>query len=144
MENQMRILVPVDGSDASDRVVDAAAALAEAYGAALDVLFVSYFDSDTDGMAEDSWLPDSVAGPAFKEVDAALERAHGRVPREIPVVLHHVTGVPAEEILNFIREQDCSMVVLGGRGLGIVQGFLVGSVSQTVLESASCGVVIVK
>ncbi len=144
MEKQMRILVPVDGSDASDRVVDEAVALAEVYGAALDVLFVSYFDSDTDGMGEDSWLPESVAGPTFKEVDAALERAHCRVPRDIPVVMHHAIGVPADEILSFVREKSCDLIVLGGRGLSVVQGFLVGSVSQTVLESASCAVVIVK
>ena len=144
MEKQAHILVSVDGSEISDRAVDAAVSLAEALEATLDVLFVSYFDSDTDGMEEDSWLPDSVAAPAFKAVDAALERAHCRVPSSVRLVLHHKIGVPSEEILAFIGEHEIDIVVMGGRGLGVVQGFLMGSVSQTVLESAPCAVMIVK
>ena len=144
MEKYGKILVSVDGSDASDRVVDTAVALAESVGATLDILFVSYFDSNTDAMGEDSWLPESVAGPTFKEVDAALERAHCRVPSSLRIVMHHKIGVPSEEILAFIKENEIDVVVMGGRGLGALQGFLVGSVSQTVLESAPCAVVIVK
>jgi len=144
MKEQMRMLVSVDGSDVSDRAMDTAVALAEATGASLEVLFVSYFDADTDGMGEDSWLPDSVAGPTSREVDAALERAHCRVPSSVRIVMHHKIGVPGEEILNFIREHEIDIVVMGGRGLGALQGFLVGSVSQTVLESAPCAVVVVK
>ena len=144
MGEQAHVLVSVDGSEVSDRAVDMAVSLAEALEATLDVLFVSYFDSDTDAMGEDSWLPDSVAGPAFKEVDAALERAHCRVPSSVQFVLHHKIGVPTEEILSFIKEHEIDIVVMGGRGLGVVQGFLMGSVSQTILESAPCAVMIVK
>lgn len=144
MEKYRRILVSVDGSDVSDRVVDTAVALAESVGGTLDILFVSYFDSNTDAMGEDSWLPESVTGPTFKEVDAALERAHCRVPSSLRIVMHHKIGVPSEEILAFIKENEIDIVVVGGRGLGALQGFLVGSVSQTVLESAPCAVVIVK
>ena len=144
MEKRRRILAAVDGSDVSDRVMDTAVSLAEAVGASLDVLYVSYFASDTDGDEEDSWLPESVAGPTSKEVDAALERAHERVPSPLQVVEHHKIGVPSDEILAFINENNIDIVVMGGRGLGAIQGFLMGSVSQSVLESAPCGVVIVK
>ena len=144
MKEHARILVPVDGTESSDHVVDVAVSLAQVLEASLDILFVSYFDSDTDDFREDSWLPASVAGPTFKEVDAALERAHVRIPGTVPVVLHHETGVPVKQILSFVKEHEVDMVVLGGRGLGVVQGFLVGSVSQQVMEEATCTVVIVK
>ena len=144
MKEHARILVPVDGTENSDHVVDVAVSLAQVLKGSLDILFVSYFDSDTDDFREDSWLPASVAGPTFKEVDAALERAHVRVPSTVPVVLHHETGVPARQILSFLREHETDMVVLGGRGLGVVQGFLMGSVSQQVIEEAPCAVVVVK
>ncbi len=144
MEKRMRILAAVDGSDVSDRVMDTAVTLAEAVGADLDILFVSYFDSTTDDEEEDSWLPESVAGPTSREVDAALKRAHIRVPDSICAAKHHKIGVPGDEILAFINDNHVDIAVLGGRGLGAIQGFLMGSVSQTVLESAPCGVVIVK
>ena len=144
MEKSMRILAAVDGSDVSDRVMDTAVSLTEAVGASLEILYVSYFASDTDGDEEDSWLPESVAGPTSKKVNAALERALDRVPSPLQVVEHHKIGVPSDEILAFIKENNIDIVVMGGRGLSAIQGFLMGSVSQSVLESAPCGVVIVK
>ena len=48
MERLARILVPVDGSGASDQAVRFAAILADATGASVDILHVSYFDSSTD------------------------------------------------------------------------------------------------
>ena len=62
MERLARILVPVDGSGASDQAVRFAAILADATGASVDILHVSYFDSSTDA-DEVSWLPECVAGP---------------------------------------------------------------------------------
>ena len=144
MEEPVRILVPVNGSEHSDRAVDTAVSLARATGASLDILFVSYFDSSTDDPDRDSWLPDGVAGPAVKEVNAALERARRRVPEDVPVQLHHQTGIPAKQILAFIEAHDIRTVVLGRRGLGIVESFLMGSISQEILEIAPCAVVIVK
>lgn len=144
MEKHMRILAAVDGSDVSDRVMDTAVSLAEAVSAVLDVLYVSYFASDTDSEDEDSWLPEIVSGPTSKKVDAALERATERAPGPLQVVKHHKIGVPSDEILAFINEHHIDIVVMGGRGLGAIQGFLMGSVSQAVLESAPCRVVIVK
>ena len=61
MKELARILVPVDGSAGSDKAVDTAVLLAEASGAAIDLLYVSYFDSGTDdALGQVSWLPDSV------------------------------------------------------------------------------------
>lgn len=48
MEQFSRILVPVDGSPGSLKALDAAALLAKAGGATLDILTVAYFASETD------------------------------------------------------------------------------------------------
>jgi len=40
--------------------------------------------------------------------------------------------------------KNATMLLLGSRGLGAVQGFLVGSVSQEVLGRADCPVVLVR
>ena len=49
-----RILVPVDGSDASDAAVRFAVQAARATGAWIDLLHVSYFDRETDAISDDS------------------------------------------------------------------------------------------
>ena len=75
MERLARILVPVDGSGASDQAVRFAAILADATGASVDILHVSYFDSSTDA-DEVSWLPECVAGPIGPEAEKILEGAY--------------------------------------------------------------------
>jgi len=52
---------------------------------------------------------------------------------------------PAEGILEFIEnEAGCSYIVLGNRGHGGFKKLVLGSVSNEVLHSAACPVVIVK
>ena len=42
--------------------------------------------------------------------------------------------------------EDCGadLIVMGSRGLGLVKGVLLGSVSQYVVENAKCAVMVVK
>ena len=138
-----RILVPVDGSDGSGRALDTAVAISEACGAALDILYVSYFNSDTDGDM-DTWLPDFVAAPAGDEIHTVLEQARRRVPEGIEVKFHQRTGKPAKQIVEFSKENGDETIVICGRGLDVVRGFLLGSVSQEVMEAASGAVIVVK
>ena len=145
MQKITRILVPVDGSPSSDKALDTAILLAMASGAALDLLYVSYFDSGTDDVVEKiSRLPDSVAGSSSKAAEAILRHAREHIPAGIEVGLHRETGTPARKIVDFAAKNGNEMTVVGGRGLGIVAGFLLGSVSQEVMELAGNTVVVVR
>lgn len=55
-----------------------------------------------------------------------------------------VQGTPKEEIVRAAEEWPADLVVVGGRGLGGVRGFLLGSVSQTVARHVHCPVLVVK
>ena len=140
-----RILVPVDGSSDSDKAVDMAVTIAAACGTVLDILCVSYFDSATDAAEDDdTWLPDFVAAPAGHRIREILEKARSRVPEGVRVELHQRNGNPAKKILEFSHEHGDETIVVGAKGLGFVRGFLLGSVSQEVMESAQGAVIIVK
>ena len=140
-----RILVPVDGSSDSDKAVDVAVTIAETCGTVLDILYVSYFDSNTDAAEDDdTWLPDIVAAPTGQRIREVLENARRRVPEGIRVELHQRTGNPAKKIVEFSNEHEEETIVVGARGLGFVRGFLLGSVSQEVMESAQGAVIIAK
>lgn len=138
-----RILVPVDGSGASDQAVRLAATLADCTGASIDILHVSYFDSTTDA-EEVSWLPDSVARPIGPEAHAILERAGKLLPEIAVHEVYHRTGSPAETILAFAKERHSDMIVVGSRRMDALHAALLGSVSSAVLEEAECPVTVVK
>lgn len=55
-----------------------------------------------------------------------------------------VRGNPKEEIVRAAEEWPADLVVVGGRGLGGVRGFLLGSVSQTVARHVHCPVLVIK
>jgi nucleotide-binding universal stress UspA family protein len=65
---------------------------------------------------------------------AGIKHVHARVMR----------GDPAEEIVNFARENQVDMLVLGSRGRSKVGGLLLGSVSNKVCQMSSCTTVTVK
>ena len=54
------------------------------------------------------------------------------------------TGSPAPVIIDVAEEHGVDLIVMGSRGLGLVKGVLLGSVSQYVVENAKCAVMVVK
>lgn len=138
-----RILVPVDGSEGSAQAVALAGEVALATGCTLDILHVSYFDSKTDSQA-DSWLPDEVAGDVGNQQQEVLDKAQASLPENLVADFHLRTGNPVEEILRFAHQQQDWLIVVGGRGLGAVEGFLMGSVSQQLLEESPVSVLVAR
>ena len=53
-------------------------------------------------------------------------------------------GDAATEIMNYIKEKNIDLVVVGSRGLSQVRGWLLGSVSRKLVHYAGCSVLIVK
>ena len=54
------------------------------------------------------------------------------------------TGSPAVIILDFADNHPTDLIVMGSRGLGVVKGVLLGSVSQYLVEQSKCPVLVVK
>lgn len=136
-----RILVPVNGSRESLCAVRLAGDIACVMHATVYLLYVSPFDERTDEGAV-TWLPESVVRPAAEEAheifSVSLPLLHDAVRSECV----HRTGVPTDQILRFIDEEDIGLVVIGGRKLSRVSGFLLGSVTQVVLEHAHSSVMV--
>ena len=51
---------------------------------------------------------------------------------------------PAERICAEAEREDVDLIVMGNRGMGVLAGFFLGSVSTKVSQSAQCPVTIVK
>ncbi len=140
MSNIRRILVPVDGSESSDRAIEHAIEMAEVCGAKIDFLYVANINQ----LAINACLSDAILDAVTKAGNVILDRALEKVPKEIKSEGFSETGSPAVVILDFAAAENSDMIVMGSRGLGIVKGVLLGSVSQYIVEQAKCPVLVVK
>ncbi len=53
-------------------------------------------------------------------------------------------GKPAERIMEAASKQHADLIVMGAKGLGAIDRFLLGSVSTRVVQHASCAVLVVR
>ncbi len=134
------ILVPVDGSEGSDRAITHAISMAEVCDAKLNFLYVANINQ----LAINACLSDAILEAVTKAGNVILDRAMEMVPSGIEKEAFSETGSPAVVILDFAVSNNADMIVMGSRGLGIVKGVLLGSVSQYIVEQARCPVLVVK
>jgi len=90
------------------------------------------------------WLPDNVAGQTAPTADEILAHAKEIVPPNLAVEFHEKSGAPTREIVRMAKKIGADLIVVGGRGLGALEGFFLGSVSQGVIEDAECAVMVGK
>jgi nucleotide-binding universal stress UspA family protein len=55
-----------------------------------------------------------------------------------------IEGNPGVMIVEFVKQNDCDLVVMGSRGLSGLKELFLGSVSHYVVQKATCPVFIVK
>ena len=133
-------LVPVDGSEGSDRAVTEAISIAEACEAKLNFLYVAIITQ----LAINACLSDAILEAVTKAGNGVPDRAMEMAPSGIEKEAFSETGAPAVVILDFATSNDMVLIVLGSRGLGVVKGVLLGSVSQYIVEQSKCPVLVVK
>lgn len=140
-----RILVPVDGSESSEKAVAKAIELANLCNAQIDFIYVSHLPDETDSkVAAILWLPEVVVGSVKKMSKAILDHAIRNVPTHIRYQTYTQCGIPAEVIAKFVEENHSDLIVIAARGLGRIEGYLLGSVSQYLLENVKCPVLLLK
>ena len=134
------ILVPVDGSEGADRAIEKAVMLAQICAAKLNFLYVANINQ----LAINAVLSDAILDSVTKAGNVILDRALEMVPEGVAKESFSATGSPAVVILDFAETNDIDLIVMGSRGLGVVKGVLLGSVSQYVVEQSKCPVLVVK
>jgi nucleotide-binding universal stress UspA family protein len=137
------IIVPVDGSEGSQRAARFAARLAKATHSKVNLLHVfPATPNEVIGMASLSRedIEHAEKQAARKAFDKALQ-AMGEQQQEIEEKV--LFGDPAEEIIRYVGEHPDALVVMGRRGLSRMESLLLGSVSEKVVRYASGAVTIV-
>jgi nucleotide-binding universal stress UspA family protein len=134
-----KILVPVDGSEASDRAVHVAADLASRYGAEVIVLQVCGHEYvyGIDVLPERLEDANALVDRHVRSMKDAGLSARGEV-----VLAPH--GRTARAILLAVDDENVSLIVMGTRGLSVWSRLLPGSVAHKVLHSARVPVLVVQ
>lgn len=146
MIDLQRILIPTDFSKFSQNALTYAMAFAEKFGAKLYLLHV------VQDLAV--FIPDAVAvtppiAPPVEQFTAAARAALERVVKEqqlehFPVQAEVREGTPFYEIIQFAKEQDIDLIVMGTHGHGGLVHVLLGSVTEKVVRKAPCPVLTVR
>lgn len=142
-----RILAPFDGSKNAEAALHKAVALQKLCGAELFLLTVfrhhSYLEASFSMVrpGDPGNLDEVMQGHAKEVVE------HGkRIAADAgsPNVRGFVRNGPvARSIVAFAAEHAIDLIVIGSRGLGSIEGYLMGSVSHKVTSTAECPVLVV-
>ncbi len=142
-----RILVAVDGSPHSMVACRYAAGLAHRLGATLIALHAVSPDASLPSFG----APTETARAALQAETTArlvgesiLDEARAAIDELVPLEIDLAFGEPAEVIINRARELEADLIVVGSRGLGLVDRLLLGSVSTAVVQQAHCPVLVVR
>jgi len=139
-----RILVPTDASEYSRRALKMALELARSVQAEVVLLHVSYTPQAYWGYTI-SYGITVTQEQLDQNGELALEATLSGIDSE-QVVIHKIveSGHPVTMIVEQIKKDNIDLVIMGSHGYGAIAGSVLGSVSQRVLQRASCPVLIIK
>jgi nucleotide-binding universal stress UspA family protein len=144
----MRVLLAYDGSESADEARDLVAAIQWPPESELRVVtaYAPYLPG--------SFWPDEFFDPATPEVvfeadrGAAEARAKSAVERigrpTAAVTWAALNGRPASVVLDEAKSWTADLIVVGTRGLGPFTAALLGSVSDEIVDHATCPVLVVR
>lgn len=139
-----KILVPVDGSKGALLALERAKEIGAALGSEITLLTVitnlmnnPYF-IETEYKKE---INDVFSEQADDTLNKAMEVLDG-YPKEIKKEVR--IGDAAQEIIDYVEEEEFDMVIMGNRGLNAFSRVMMGSVSNRVVNHVESSVLIVK
>jgi universal stress protein A len=133
-----RVLVPHDLEDTSDLALAYARDLARTFGAELLLLHIV----DNQFLRAVVADPRVIAGGISRQLESRLtddDRRLSRARVALEESLH-----PADAILEFARNAEVDLIVMGTHGRSAMQRVLMGSVAERVVRAAPCPVLTVR
>ncbi|AUM73308.1 universal stress protein [Paracoccus jeotgali] len=141
------ILVGYDGSTGAERALDKAIQLAKLSDASLNVLTVYRRHSMLEASlsmvraSDPERLDDVMRGAAREAADRAKRHAQQQGVEKVRAFIK--SGPPARTIVAFARKHGLDLIVVGARGVGSAENYLLGSVSHKVTGIAPMPVLVV-
>ncbi|MEJ5293334.1 MAG: universal stress protein [Candidatus Methanosuratincola sp.] len=137
-----KILVPVDGSPVTVKVIDWACHFAKKFSSELILLHVVSIPpvSDVGGI--------QVAAKELEEAGQSILNSAVKAAEERSVsptaLLDFSVGNAGMRIVQIAKEKSADIIVIGARGQSRIRALLMGSVANSVVNNAPCPVFVVR
>ncbi len=162
--NHKKILVPYDGSKPSENAVKQAVELANNFSGHSEIILLNVVQQillppvmiesprfrsritgeeiTTAGLVKE--LSQQMKEAAIKMLNEKRQQIMEKIQNRIEVRAKVLIGYPSDKILEYARDEDVNLIVIGNVGLSGASKFkALGSVSRNVSERAICPVIIV-
>jgi nucleotide-binding universal stress UspA family protein len=135
-----RILIPTDGSEASEVTVEHGIELAEKFDAEVHVIhIVDVRVQDTHDIYDHLVGNLKEAGRnATESIQEEFEEKNLKASTEV------IEGIPHKEIINFSEENDIDLILMGTEGKTGLDRILLGSTTEKVLRTSDIPVMTVR
>lgn len=143
VDEMKSLLVSVDGSANADRAVAFAIKMAKAVQGMKVILLNVQEQLDR---SFSHGLSDDAGREQLKQQGQAQAAAARKLLDEsgVPFEFHIKFGKPAETIVQTAKDNGCSGIVVGSRGLGDLESVFLGSISHKVVQLSDLPVTLVK
>lgn len=139
------ILFPTDFSECSSQALLYAVDIAKRYGSKVYILHVVYDISK----AVDQYVSPLAIEEMYKDI---IQRAKEEIEKFsydeltslIDIERIVITGIPHEEIINFVNKHNIDLIVMGTHGRKGIDRILFGSTAANVVRFAPCPVLTVR
>jgi len=137
-----RILIPTDGSDTAKKAVLHGVELASRLGAEVCGLYVIDISAFAGIPTEAVWESmRSLLEEEGKKALDVIEKAAKEKNVRVELILKE--GIPPEDITSTAKEKNVDIIVIGTAGRTGINRFLLGSVTEKVVRTASCPVLVI-
>ena len=153
----MKLLVPVDGSNASIGAVKKALELSKQYNFSIKLISVVAEKNSEYRRHENAWK--GVDGSIIAESEELEKQLEKKIKENAERLLNAIIskldfngirvesdvllGEPYVKILETAKNDKIDMIVMSNRGFSKIKRFFVGSVTQRVIAEAPCPVLVV-
>lgn len=136
-----KILVAIDGSSHSSRVVETATRYAELMEAKIILV---YCHKKFPSILGEPHRNNAIAG-ILREAESLIEPFSAVLKSaDISFEERLIEEPAAAAIVDIAKIQKCELIIMGSRGLTNLEGLLLGSTTNRVLHTTPCSVLVVK
>lgn len=144
MQDNGRILFPVDLTESSDKLVPQVLTMARKFSAELHILFVvrifQYFSSIYVPHPSINLFENELIEGARKKMDEFVQAQFASVDK---VTSEVILGDPADTIISYIEQHQVDMIVMGTHGRKGLDRVIFGSVAERVIKTSPVPVLVI-
>ncbi len=136
----MNILVPLDGSEASQKALLQACDLAKNYQANLILVYVIDKPLSLNLLDRKEYL--GILRKFGNKVLIKGKQTSKNKGLDVTTIMKE--GNITNEIVKLAKNKKCNLIMVGSKGLGATARFFLGSVSNNLANNSPCSILIVK